>query len=430
MQPKILIVGRTAWDSSHSTLSSVFQDYPPDRIAYLCIESKRPDFKKCSHHFQISELLLLKKIFKWRTDTVIKREPDSLIKVEDIEHTEGKIGGWIRSHRSVLFLYLRELLWLFGGWKTKKLMEYINEFSPDMLFFLSDPLPLMNRVQRYFLRKLNIPAAIFMMDDIWSYKNGRTLYRYLLRKQVKPLISNCQYHFAISELMKSEYDSIFNINSVILTKGIKYNEHKLNDFCLHDPIKLVYLGQLIYGRDYSLIKVAKALESINAGTRKAELHIYTQTKLSAKVKSEMDSFKSTFFHDPVPYSQVEQILSNSDIVLFLESLEDQYRNIAWLSFSTKITDYLGAGKCIVAVGDKAIAPISYLKENNAAVICDSYDVIQDKIATLILNKEMIFEYARCSYELGVEKHNMDLMSARFNQMLSTLIYNNNSNITR
>lgn len=66
MKPKILIVGRVAWTAEHSTLCSVFKDYPADRLAYICIESKTPDFSKCANHLQISELLMVKNIPSFR----------------------------------------------------------------------------------------------------------------------------------------------------------------------------------------------------------------------------------------------------------------------------------------------------------------------------------------------------------------------------
>lgn len=421
MKPKILIVGRVAWTETHSTLSSIFQNYPPDRLAYICIETKIPDFNRCANHFQISEYLLAKKLFLVKTPIGHRRIADNVICSTDyVEKNETSIGGFIRKHRTSLFLYLRELLWYVSNWKTKELREFIDDFSPDYLFLLGDPLPLMSRLEAYVLGVVKRPACVFIMDDIWTYKNGISLYRCLLRRQVRKLIPRCDYHFVISELMKQEYDRTFGIDSTILTKGVAPH-YGLAHYTPHNPIRFIYVGQLIYGRYNSLLKVAEAIERLNApGSNSAELHIYTQTIMEDKIMHKLTSFQCVKMHKPVPYTQVSQILSDADVVLFLESLERKHRYTAWLSFSTKITDYLECGKCIFAVGDASIAPIAYLREHNAAVVCDSYDIIGEKIDLLMRKPDLIQRYAANAYDLGQKKHSSTLMQSRMNHMLDVL----------
>ena len=421
MRPKILIVGRVAWTTEHSTLCSIFKDYPADKLAYICIESKSPDLSICAHHLQLSEILLAKNIVKKSLPVATIRYRNQVDEISNrLEKNEGKVGGWFRRHRSILFLYLREILWLIGRWKGQPLKKFIEDFDPDYLFFLSDPLPLINRIENHILDITNKPAALFMMDDIWSYKNGRTIYRYLLRRQVKTLIPRCKTHFAISELMKHEYDKIFDIDSIILTKGINADFAKYKPFRSY-PIKFVYVGQLIYGRDKTLLRVAEVLNKINSrSTLKAELHVYTPTHLSPEYIKQFKNCRNTIFHRPVPYNDVEQILLDSNVVLFVESLEKKHRNIAWLSFSTKITDYLQCARCIFAIGDANIAPIAYLNENEAAITCDSLNQIEEKIIELVKNPQMIDYFAEKAYHLGKNKHSSDLMRKRFNKMFEIL----------
>ena len=321
--------------------------------------------------------------------------------------------SWVRKHRSSFFLYVRELLWRMGGWKTRELQDFIHDFNPDVLFFVGDPLPLMNRLHRYVLKLTGLPAAIFMMDDIWSYKNGHTLLRYQLRREVRNLIPACKAHFAISEMMKREYDDLFNINCVILTKGIAEREIKPDFSHLHHPIQMVYTGKLIYGRDKSLAKVAEAISEINAnGSIKVELHIYTQTEITPQLDKTLNIQGNSFLHKPFPYSEIEKILKESDIVLLVESLERKQKYIARLSFSTKVADYLACGKCIVAIGDKEIAPVDYLKRNNAALVCSDYDEIKGQILSLLNEPERIVRLGENGFYLGISKHNEKLMQKR------------------
>lgn len=418
---KILIIGRVAWTDSQSTLSSIFANYSADELAYICIETQEPDFMRCANHYQISEIALAKKLYKWNIKTGHRRMPHTTTKEEQsLEKTESSTIGWVRKHRSSLFLYVRDILWRLGGWKTKELMDFIIDFKPNVLFFVGDPLPLINRLQRYVLKQTGLPAAIFLMDDIWEYNEGFSFLRYLLRREVKELIPACQSYFAISEKMKFEYDKTFGIDSVVLTKGLPQIEEP--DFSkINRPIKLVYTGKLIYGRDKSLARVAEALSDINSdGEIKAELHIYTQSEITSRINKKLNRSNSSFLHKPVPYSEVAKILNDSDVVLFVESLEQKKKHIARLSFSTKVTDYLASGKCIFAVGAADIAPIEYLRENNAAQICTTYDEIPFKVQELIEHTEKISELACNAFRLGQEKHSESLMSERLLKVLNNL----------
>ena len=88
-----------------------------------------------------------------------------------------------------------------------------------------------------------------------------------------------------------------------------------------------------------------------------------------------------------------------------DGLEKKYRYMARLSFSTKLTDYFKSGKCILAIGDKDIAPIKYLKENDAGIVITEYQQIKDKLQKLIVQRDLIQKYGRNAFECGRKNHN-------------------------
>ena len=422
--PKILIVGRVAWTKDESTLSGIFNGYPADMLAYICIETRQPDISRCGKHFQISETAMIRRLFKWSTKTgnTITSVDFGIDKIN--ERQEQAILNCIRSHRSIFYLYLRELLWLMGGWKTKTLKTFILEFQPDVVFCVGDPLPLMNKLQRYVLKKANVPGAIFMMDDIFSYKTSHTLsqkiYRWLLRRQVRSLMGVCDAHFAISPKMQRECDSLFGIHSVLLTKGIEIVAKPLDK--IHQPIKLVYTGNLLYGRMSTLAVVARTISSFNAsGHTKALLNIYTQTKLSKEQRDLLEIEGVSQLHAPVAYNDLPKIYEQSDIVLFVESLEEKNKYVARLSFSTKLTDYLASGRCIFAVGAADTAPMEYLQEAKIAVTCGNENEIEDNLLQLLTHPNTIIELAERSLNYGKEHHNSQLMHKRLLETIRSIV---------
>ena len=106
--------------------------------------------------------------------------------------------------------------------------------------------------------------------------------------------------------------------------------------------------------------------------------------------------------------EVQSVQKAADILVFVESLVNKYKNVARLSFSTKITDYLKSGKCIFAIGDKEIAPIDYFNRYDSAITASSYDEVYKKLAEIIDNPEIINLYGEKAFNCGKENHDMSV----------------------
>ena len=210
--------------------------------------------------------------------------------------------------------------------------------------------------------------------------------------------------FTITKTEADDTDKLFGTNSIVLTKGINYEGLKFEEKKVSNPIRMVYTGNLLIGRANSLVEISKALAKINRDKEIVVLDIYSPTILDDKTMKYLNS-NGCHFRGRVPKSEVDKIQKSADIVIFVESLEKEHRYDARLSFSTKLTDYFKNGKCIFAIGDKSIAPIIYLKENNCAVIANEYEEIENQLRKLIENPKIIQQYSRNSFECGKKNHN-------------------------
>lgn len=152
------------------------------------------------------------------------------------------------------------------------------------------------------------------------------------------------------------------------------------------------------------MEISKALQTINKDEEKMILDIYSQTVVDKKTMRYLNS-NGCHFKGSVSKDKVDEIQKSADIVVFAESLEKTHRFDARLSFSTKLTDYFKNGKCIFAIGDKAIAPIIYLRENDCAIIANEYEEIGQRLQTLIEQPELIQEYSKKAFECGKNNHN-------------------------
>lgn len=422
---RLLIISRNTWDDTagiSSTLSNLFEEFNPDDIAHLYIETKQPNTSHCRHFFQISEFGLIKKLYHWRYKTGYAFDSEDVQPLdENVAAKEESTFSYIRGHRSIILSFARELLWHFNGWKSKELRQFLVDFNPDVVWFDGSPLILMNRLYQYVLRITKKPAVIFLMDDVYTYEScgsfSQKIYKFFLRKHVYRVVKSCQKVFVISPKMKREYDVLFDINSTLLTKGITpIQNYTVPE--VHKPIRLVYLGQIFYGRLDTIVQLVNALKEVNKESVLIDFSVYTNNEIPEGVRHQWQVLSFVHIEPPVPYNEVPKVIQQNDILLFVESFQKQQKNVARLSFSTKITDYLASGKCIMGIGPEDIAPIEYLQEEDAAIIVSDLQKLGSTLAAI--NEDKIRYYAERAYELGAKNHGKDKIHSTIAELLKSI----------
>ena len=130
-------------------------------------------------------------------------------------------------------------------------------------------------------------------------------------------------------------------------------------------------------------------------------------------EDELDTFEEAGACGSVPHQEIKGIQEQADVVVFAEGIEGKEANIAKLSFSTKITDYLASGKCVLAIGKEDIAPMDYFQRNDSAVIAHNADEIELQIRRILSSSELVSEYSRKAYDCAVRNHERGMMDKRF-----------------
>ena len=413
--PKVLVVSTNAWrdNTGINTLIEFFKCWDANKIAQIYTKSTLPCTSVCNKFFRISENAVMKSVINRRMvtgSTVHNDTQDNVSKAAAEEQALYSKGGALRK----LLSYCRELVWSLGKWKTKALDSFIDDFDADVLFIPIYPTIYMGRIQKYIIKKTNKPVVSYLADDNYTYKSisknpFALIHRYVLRKYVKYIVGHSSKLMVIAPKQKEEYDRIFGVDSVVMTKGIDFESFE--EYEVNTPVKMVYTGKLIIGRWKSLSAIAEALGKINEDKTKIELDIYTTDTPNEK-QSKLLNRNGCSVKGSLTLDQVHTVQKQADALVFVESLDKKYKDVARLSFSTKITDYLKSGKCIFAVGDKDIAPIDYFNKYDSAITASTYEQIEQRLRELADNKNIISEYAKKSYDCGVEHHDrkkMDLL---------------------
>ena len=415
--PRVLVVGTNPWreDGTAHTLKNIFSCWEPNKLALIYTKSGLPYTNVASRFFQISENLILKNLIKpWKP---IGQEVKST-EIVDTKLTVEENARYAKAHKnpSMLLTICREFVWLLGHWRSKALNNFIKDFNPELLFIPIYPTVYTSWIQKYVIRKTKKPFACYLADDNYSYDSCKGFFSYLhrfwLRKNVRWLSTHCNQMYVIVEKEKEDTDKLFGTDSLILTKSIDFTNRPFAPHPLNKPIKFVYTGSLIIGRDKTMAMIADAINEVNKDGIKAELDIYSKDEPVAEVMARLNNGAS-HHRGFIQRDQVDRVQQEADVVVFAEALEGKAANIARLSFSTKITDYLANGKCILAVGKKDIAPIDYFERNDSAIIAYSKQEIFQKISSIVNTPGLIAEYSKKAYDCAVKNHDKKMVDARF-----------------
>ena len=408
---KILVCSVNAWNGKvgDDTFSRILSDLDKTDIASIFIREETPDFSLCENYFRISENKIIKSVFNRRTVTGAR------VNAEDETHENAiyKQQNRYKNHEKGRYfkLFVRDIIWKVGKWKSKALNDFLAEFNPQIILYEMSGYPHLNRIIRYAIKKTGAKGIGWFCDDNFTYKQsqrlGYKMFRTVQKKSLKKLVKDTSAFFAVIEKTKREADEVFNINCGILTKPFKPLTEEFTEYSASDPISVLYTGNLGVGRLETLKTVADAVSE----NKSFRLDVYTNTYLSEKEKSYFNKERVKLY-PAVCQKDVLSLQRAADILLFAESVKENEKT-ARLSFSTKITDYYAAGKCILAMGNIDLAPIEELKTNDCAIVVTNEKELKEKLSEIENNRRIISVYAEKAFERGKNFHDEKTIKERF-----------------
>ena len=420
--PRVIVCTVGAWSDSvgSNTMSELFRDYPKDKLACLYIRSNKSDSESCQHYFHIYEGKVMKSIFHLGVKTGEEYWLNSSINNTNELQEEKERYDKYRKKKNWFYIFARELVWKFGHWKSKELDKFLDDFNPEVLVCPIESYIHFNRINEYIIKKKHPRVVGFLWDDNFTYKQqphiwGYIIHRWWLRHSVKRLVKQCETVVALSPKMKDEADAEFGIESVLLTKPI-FDQPPFTEYIPNEPIKMLYTGNLYVGRDETLAYIVDAIKEVKKKNKKVFLDVYTSTPIKKELESRIKVDDCCIVHKPISQNEVLGLQKKADVLLFIESLRKEGGS-ARLSFSTKITDYFCAGKCIWAVGSNHLSAIDYLEKQDAAVCCLTKEDILSTLKKMIADKSIIRDYARKGWLCGSEKHDARQINERLNNIL-------------
>ena len=369
----IMFFSEAAWDDKNSfgnTISNWFcgEIWKNDCYSNFYVRNIKPDNCAEVSYYNLSAIDIVKGIASIK---ITGRKFNSanigdIFAGNGISNEKNAIDKIHKRNNQVVY-FIHELIWRSKAWISKDFISFVDKEKPDVLFAFATSTYILWPLISFLKKHHNCKVVLFIADDEYSRYNTLKWYRkgYLLRNLDK-CMGAADIVYAVSDQMAEKYSGLYKRSIQTLYKGCSFSRTSMG--IKNNPLKIVYAGNLLWGRDDTLAALANAISVINKTNIKAVLEIYTGTTLTYEIKQKLNIPHASTIIGSRSYDEIKSIMGNADIVLHVESFDEEQKSIVKYSFSTKIIDCLQSGAQVLGIGPKDIACIGLSKIQNVFTV--------------------------------------------------------------
>lgn len=424
---KILVISYNGFSDSNAngkTLKNLLYVFDKESIAQFYCGEEKPDFDCCTHFFQVTDFAMCKSFLLKKGYRIINdcSSPELCLDNNncDINKRKSSFVNWIKSHNySYLLRGLREILWHISPWGKSVLFQWIEMISPDCLVYMVGDSWFLDDLAYEVSKRFGIPlilynAEAYRLINVKERHGLDRIYNSIIIKSYKRILDISSGQVFNSSYLKNSYKSRF----VELTNPtVCYNSSSF-DFVEGNSVEhsITYFGNLGVGRVDTLIKVADAIEELHYDVC---IDVYGRASSYDEVKLKKHS--RIAYHGMVSPQDLISIKRTSLMLLHVESFDVDISKKLKYAFSTKIAQYLCAGKCVISVAPNKMASTQYLLENDCAYVIDDLKELKYKLNVILCNKDLQMRYASQSIEIAKKNHDVVRVSSAFKEYLDGVL---------
>lgn len=428
LHPRVLVVAAAPLGFSTgtgTTLSNLFGDWPPDRLAQLYLTGQEyVNQSYCSYFYSPRNTPVdyyTRRLLKWRGRSLVQGAP-AIGAVPP-----GETG---RSMTAALHRQLRAIADLSPLRMSPSLLEWLRNYRPDVVYSPLGSVRIMRLAAR-IARQCRRPIVPHFMDD-WPrtlYSSGELFGHALdaVDSSLRDVISLSRCGVCISWPMAEEYRERYRLPLTVFVNCV-------DDSAFGDPkeitsktlfkartLRLVYVGGLHLGRWRSLMDIAHALEGLGVGGPKPQLFIYAPKDDIARYREAFLGPTTVRVAGPIAGREVSKVLSDADLLVHVESFDENIRRYTRLSVSTKIPQYMAAGRPIFAYGPPDLASMRHISTAKAGIVAGENDsrslaaLLESVCANIAQHRELGYN----GYLYAAEHHRKRVVAAEFVEFLRT-----------
>ncbi len=400
VRQNILLISHLAINDTNNvgkTLLNIFHAFKKEELCQLFFNPTPPNIDKCNSWYSITDIQILNSIFGAKAGSRIDIGENKTFTDKNSVHK--KYAG-----KTSLKLLARDIIWKIARINYSKLYAWIQEIKPTIIFLAPGYSVFAYRIALKISKKYNIPIAVFLMDDFYHevknnsfYEKVRTLW---LRHTIKQTLNKASKIYSVSETMAKEYASIFGKEIDVLYTPIQVAENVYQPKIYKNNLRFLYAGSLGLGR-YNILKHIGIV--LNELYPRSSLSICCSSAYKEEL-IDLSSIPTIKYEGFVSSKVLSRLMSESDVVLHVESFEAAQALRTRYSVSTKIPECLNSGNFFLAVGPLGQSGLEYLEKNKAAIVCHSIEELDNAIQLLHNSSLDYSEYARNARELLQNNH--------------------------
>lgn len=418
---RVLIISHNVISESNNmgkTLLSYFSDFLPDELAEFYIQDAEPsNALVCKNYYRITDREALASIFvggkgKVCCPATIETGSKKRLGYESVRQYGRR--------RNSLVYYIRNFVWGVSRWRTKSLLSWLNEFNPDVIFFMAGDYSFMFKIVLDIQEFVQKPLVVCCTDDHFIFNRnetscfGRAQHRSYM-SVVNKTMKKASCILTISDSMSKAYSQLFSKPCYTIHTGAKKREcHKDSE-----GSRVAYFGNLSFGRFEQLVEVGKAVKRLGLSGLDG-IDVYSSEK-KARYLVGLTEENGIYFHGEIPPAEVYKRMDDCLAVIHTESFDQKNQNMVRYSVSTKIADSLLNGPCVIAYGPEGVASIDYLKVNNAAYVITKPELLEKGLREILTDEKLRKTIKLNARRLGEQNHNSSNSSARLRDLLCSFV---------
>lgn len=416
---RILVVSDEVWrddTNGGNVLSNMFDNFNADFAQIYC-NTGTPLNNICKYYYQMTAGQVIRNFLKHSPigkEIIFSEFASDTGSQIPAEQPNKKFNNFFHKYRWGIFFALEDFLWNTSNWKNDKLMNFIDDFNPDVIFAPCYGNKFMLKLTRFIAKRTGKKVISYISDDSYTLKQFNLspyywIRRFCVRRQLRKTFPYYSLVYTMTETQKTQCEKNFNANMKILRKANPFKDIPLK-ITVNKPIKMVYAGGIYCKRWKTLKVIVDALKEINKKEVKAVLEVYTGNQIAKKINKYLNDGRNSFIKGIVSQEELKNIYLNSDIAIHAESFDLKNRLSVRMSFSTKIVDCLASGCAVLAVCDRKQGGYVYLKENDAAICVDSLKDVKNKLVEIVNDPEIIIEFQAKAKKCCELNHDRKLIS--------------------
>ncbi|MEC4891512.1 MAG: hypothetical protein SAL07_19395 [Oscillatoria sp. PMC 1051.18] len=259
-------------------------------------------------------------------------------------------------------------------------LQTLEAFQPEVIFVCPHNIRYL-RIGQKLARHFRCPSLIYLMDDWLANKklwwlSGNT------QQVAYQSLQEATGWLMISEQLQTELSRRYQIQpqrSLIVHNPVELTgkEPPSEPPQARKTFQVAYAGS-IYPMHYdALAAIAEAVFELKHDGEDIELILYTNPSFWNLYQHHWEKWE-VIYGSLIPYEELNSYLKQADLLLVATSFLPENSHLVRASVLTKLTDYMVAGRPILACGPNYSASHKFLKTWNCGLLCETNQIKQIK----------------------------------------------------